>query len=79
MEDHSVLAVNERIAGRMLGVSTAALRRWRRENPGPQYVSLGRCVRYLLRNLDEFLAKNTRATTTDGNNRVSIEAREKTI
>jgi hypothetical protein len=76
MDDHGVLAVNERIAGRMLGVSTAALRRWRRENRGPQFVRLGRCVRYVLRDLGDFLEKNTHAISAGKNNRVPIETRE---
>jgi hypothetical protein len=49
--------VTERDAARMLAVSVAALRRWRRENRGPAFVRCERCIRYDLRALERFLAE----------------------
>jgi hypothetical protein len=49
------LAVDERVAARMLSVSTAALRKWRREGKGPRFVRLSKCVRYRVQDLEEFL------------------------
>jgi Helix-turn-helix domain len=51
--------VRERGTAKMLGVSTAALRRWRREGRGPAFVRLERCIGYRLADLEAFLAKNT--------------------
>lgn len=48
----------ERKTSRMLGVSIAALRRWRREGRGPQFTRLERCVRYDLRAIERFLKQN---------------------
>lgn len=42
----SVRMMNEKQAARMLGVSIAALRRWRREGRGPRFARLEKCVRY---------------------------------
>ena len=53
------LVVRERDAADMLGVSTAALRRWRRESRGPAFIRLEGCIRYRLADLEEFLAKHT--------------------
>jgi hypothetical protein len=50
--------VMEREAAKMLGVSVAALRRWRREHRGPTFVRFERCVRYRVTDLEEFLSQN---------------------
>jgi predicted DNA-binding transcriptional regulator AlpA len=42
------LAVDERQAARLLGVTTAGLRKWRREGRPPRFVRIGKCVRYPL-------------------------------
>jgi len=51
--------LREREAAMTLGVSVAALRRWRRERRGPAYVRLERCIGYRVADLEEFLSKNT--------------------
>ena len=51
--------LSEKQAARILAVSTAALRRWRREGRGPQFTRLERCVRYDLRAIELFLAENS--------------------
>lgn len=50
---------NERDAARMLAVSVAALRRWRRERRGPRATYIERCVRYELRELQRYLAEHS--------------------
>jgi Helix-turn-helix domain len=50
--------LSESEASRVLAVSVAALRRWRREGRGPQFIHLERCVRYDLRALEHFVAQN---------------------
>jgi len=49
---------DETEVARVLAVSVAALRRWRREGCGPQFTRLERCVRYDMRAVERFLAKN---------------------
>lgn len=39
----------------VLGVSVAALRRWRREGTGPQWLRIGRLVRYSPAAVEEWL------------------------
>lgn len=51
--------LRERKAAEMLGVSTAALRRWRREHRGPAFVRLERAVGYRVSDLEKFLNANT--------------------
>ena len=51
--------LNERDAAKILAVSVAALRRWRRERRGPQFVRCERCVRYALDELSRFVALNS--------------------
>jgi hypothetical protein len=58
MQDTCPLAVNEGIASKMISVSVAALRRWRREGRGPKFVRLSRCVRYRVEDLKAFLDEN---------------------
>jgi hypothetical protein len=57
------LVVREGDAARLLSVSVAALRRWRRERRGPPFVRLERCVGYRMTDLDAFVASNTVAPT----------------
>lgn len=59
--------LREREAAKRLGVSAAALRRWRREHRGPAFVRIERCVGYRVADLEEFLSRNT-VTASDGSN-----------
>lgn len=59
MEQSLPQLLNEHQAGRVLGVSVAALRRWRREHRGPDFVHCERCVRYDTRAIERFLAENS--------------------
>jgi hypothetical protein len=51
--------VSEKQAARILAVSTAALRRWRREGRGPEFTRLERCVRYSVKSIEGWLAENS--------------------
>jgi hypothetical protein len=52
------LVVREPIAAQLLGVSVAALRRWRREKRGPAFVRLERCIGYRMADLEAFIKAN---------------------
>jgi predicted transcriptional regulator len=58
MTEITPIAISEKQAARMLGVSAAALRRWRRERRGPDFLKLERCIRYRLTDLNQFLNEN---------------------
>jgi len=49
--------LSEKQTARLLAVSVAALRRWRREGRGPRFTHLERCVRYDLRAIERFLTE----------------------
>lgn len=51
--------LNEKQAARIMSVSVAALRRWRRERRGPSFLHLERCVRYDLREIELFLSQHS--------------------
>lgn len=61
--EHTVTALPQMLdevqVARVLAVSIAALRRWRREGRGPIFTRLERCVRYDLRSIELFLAENS--------------------
>ncbi len=56
--------VNERRAAEILGMQVRTLQQWRVSGRGPEFVKLGRAVRYSLEALDAFIAKNTAQSTT---------------
>jgi excisionase family DNA binding protein len=49
-----------------LGLKVATLRAWRSQGRGPAYVRLGRAIRYLTADLEEFLASNRHTPHTAG-------------
>jgi len=51
-------ALTEREVAQLLRCSIAALRRWRREGRGPDFVRVERLVRYLASDIGSFLEKN---------------------
>jgi hypothetical protein len=59
MGTEHVQLVTESEAAKILAVSVAALRRWRREHRGPAYTRCERCVRYDLRAIERFLTDNS--------------------
>ena len=55
MSELTPILVNEGQTAKLLSVSVAALRRWRREGRGPKYHKLGRAIRYLLSDVNRWL------------------------
>ncbi len=58
MSTESPLVVREPKAAQLLGVSIAALRRWRREKRGPAFVRLQRCIGYRMADIEAFIGEN---------------------
>ena len=50
--------LTETEAAARLGLKVATLRAWRNQGRGPAYVRLGRAIRYLATDLEEFLQSN---------------------
>lgn len=65
--------LSEKQAARMLAVSVAALRKWRRERRGPQFTRLERCVRYDLRAIERFLAEHSSGNKKAADSRSAAE------
>lgn len=61
-EAESVKVLREPAAAKALGVSKAALRRWRREGRGPCFIRLQRAIGYRVSDLEKFLSENTVST-----------------
>lgn len=60
---------NENLAAEYLGgcetpISVRTMQRWRLEGYGPCYVKLGRLVRYLKSDLDEFIQSSRLVSTS---------------
>jgi predicted DNA-binding transcriptional regulator AlpA len=55
MDQDKNTAISESELARRTAVSTAVLRKWRREGTGPRFLRLGRCVRYLISDVDTWL------------------------
>jgi hypothetical protein len=67
MKPSEPMVVRERDAASLLGVSPAALRRWRRERRGPPFIRIEDCIGYRVADLEEFLAENTVRSSEVGN------------
>lgn len=48
-------ALTEREVAELLGLSVATLRAWRHRGKGPRFLRLGRSVRYLPSDVDDFV------------------------
>ena len=63
-------ALTEREVAELLGLSVATLRAWRHRGKGPRFLRLGRSVRYLPSDLNDFVrasAVDTRSiSSSDG-------------
>ncbi len=66
----SARALTEREVAQLLGLSVATLRAWRHRGKGPRFLRLGRSVRYLPSDVDDFVrasAVDTRSeSSSDG-------------
>ena len=58
-------ALTERQVAQQLGLSVATLRAWRHRGKGPRFLRLGRSVRYLPSDVDEFVRASAVDTQTD--------------
>ena len=67
-------ALTEREVAELLGLSVATLRAWRHRGKGPRFLRLGRSVRYLPSDLDDFVrasAVDTRSiSSSDGESEI---------
>ena len=52
-------------AAARLGLKVATLRAWRHQRRGPAFVRLGRAIRYLTTDIDEFLHANRHGSTAN--------------
>ena len=66
-------SLTEGDAAARLGLKVATLRAWRHRSKGPAFVRLGRAVRYLSIDLDEFLRANRHAPAFDPANCLIID------
>jgi excisionase family DNA binding protein len=58
-------ALTERQVAEQLGLSVATLRAWRHRGKGPRFLRLGRSVRYLPADVDEFVRASAVDTQSD--------------
>ena len=58
-------ALTERQVAEQLGLSVATLRAWRYRGKGPRFLRLGRSVRYLPADVDEFVRASAVDTRSD--------------
>jgi hypothetical protein len=58
-------ALTERLVAEQLGLSVATLRAWRHRGKGPRFLRLGRSVRYLPLDVDEFVRASAVDTQSD--------------
>ena len=58
-------ALTEREVAELLGLSVATLRAWRHRGKGPRFLRLGRSVRYLPEDVDEFVRASAVDTRSD--------------
>ncbi len=55
MNETQIPAMTEQEVARRLRLSMATLRSWRHRRRGPRYVRLGRAVRYLVSDVEQFV------------------------
>src|SRR5262245_10729060 len=60
-----VQLLDEKAAAKLLNVTPAALRRWRREQRCLKYIRIGRLFRYRDSDIEEFISKNTEGVRTN--------------
>ena len=58
METKMSNAIDDWQAAEYLGISVQTLRNWRSKRRGPAYLKLGRCVRYLRKDLAKYRCEN---------------------
>lgn len=58
MEEKIRGGMKDTVVAQRLGMSINTIRRWRIEGKGPEFVKMGRTVRYLPESVEKFLAQN---------------------
>jgi excisionase family DNA binding protein len=69
-------ALTERQVAEQLGLSVATLRAWRHRGKGPRFLRLGRSVRYLPADVDEFVRASAVDTQSDSSSDDDSELEE---
>jgi len=57
--------LNEHEVAARLGVSVATLRKWRWSGGGLRFIRVGRCIRYSVDELRNYIEQQTRTSTSD--------------
>jgi hypothetical protein len=57
--------LTEKETAALLRISVKALQGWRSRGGGPKFLKLGRCVRYRRGDLQDFVLKALRSSTSD--------------
>jgi len=74
MNETPIPAMTEQEVARRLKLSVATLRSWRHRRRGPRYVRLGRAVRYLASDVEQFVQSSAvEHEAVRGDARVAIE------
>jgi predicted DNA-binding transcriptional regulator AlpA len=69
-------ALTEREVSERLGLTVACLRAWRHRGQGPRFLRLGRAVRYLPADLEDFLRLSAVDVRTDSTSDRSLDSEE---
>lgn len=64
-DTNGIQPLTESEAATRLGLKVATLRAWRQKGKGPAYVRLGRAVRYLMTDVDDFIQSNRQVPSAD--------------
>ena len=75
----SVRALTEREVAELLGLSVATLRAWRHRGKGPRFLRLGRSVRYLPSDVDDFVRASAVDTKADSSSDDGSELEESRV
>ena len=62
---NGIQPLTESQAAARLGLKVATLRAWRQKGKGPAYVRLGRAVRYLMTDVEDFIQSNRQIPRAD--------------
>ena len=62
---HTDSLLTELEAARFLNIQVKTVQAWRYRGGGPKFIKLGRCVRYRRPDLEAFVSKQVRSSTSD--------------
>ena len=65
MEHVALIAVDEKVAAAVTGISVSSLRKLRVTGGGPKFAKLGQRVRYRMADLEDYVAARVVASTSD--------------